>query len=159
MKTQSTHAAAAKAIRVELKKHFPLIKFSVKSRSFSGGDAIDVEWQNGPTSDSVLKLIRKYQYGHFDGMCDLYEMSNCREDIPQVKYVQYRREVSEDIKEAVFQKAKTCYAGWENLTSLDHYSRELHDSWKQWTARDCIYRLLVNKDLTNFNLDEIFKCA
>ena len=47
-----------KAIRSELKNHFPGIKFSVsKRRSLS----CVVEWQNGPSNAEVEAVIGKYE--------------------------------------------------------------------------------------------------
>ena len=43
----------AKIIRQELAKAFPGIKFSVKSKSYSGGSSIDVGWTDGPTPKMV----------------------------------------------------------------------------------------------------------
>jgi len=93
-------AETAKAIKKELKAKFPEIKFSIRSNNFANGNSVDISYQNGVPQDEVEKIVRKYQYGHFDGMIDLYEMSNSREDIPQAKYVQVSRTISEDIKEA-----------------------------------------------------------
>lgn len=84
-------AAAAKAIRGELKEAFPETKFKVTSTSFSMGDAVDVRWTGGPSVEEVEQFTRKYQYGHFDGMTDIYDMSNSRDDLPQAKYVQTHR--------------------------------------------------------------------
>ncbi len=93
MKTKQLTQAAltAKAIKKELKKAFPTIKFSVKSSNFSMGDSVDISWNLGPHTDQVDKIVNKYQYGHFDGMTDYYEYSNKRDDIPQAKYVSTQR--------------------------------------------------------------------
>lgn len=64
--------AAAKNMRIELAAAFPGVKFSVKSRRFSGGDAIDVSWVDGPTSAQVDAIIDKYAAGSFNGMDDSY---------------------------------------------------------------------------------------
>ncbi len=90
MKTKS--AFCAKEIKQVLKKHYPTIKFSVKNDNFSMGNSVDVAWNLGPTTDEIDKLIGKYQYGHFDGMIDMYEHSNTRDDIPQAKFVHSQRD-------------------------------------------------------------------
>ena len=64
--------AAAKNIRIELARAFPGVKFSIKSRRFSMGDAIDVSWTDGPNSRQVDEIIDRYSAGSFDGMQDLY---------------------------------------------------------------------------------------
>jgi hypothetical protein len=60
----------AKLIRVELKKNFPGIKFSVKSRSYANGASIDVYWNDGPGRPSVERITRKFRGSSFDGMTD-----------------------------------------------------------------------------------------
>lgn len=79
----STHAAAAKAIRADLKQAYPEITFKVTSRS----NVVNISWTDGPTDNQVERLVSKYQMGSFDGMIDCYEYTNRREDIPQVGYV------------------------------------------------------------------------
>lgn len=91
------HAEAAKMIRRELKQTFPGVKFTVRSKSYSGGSSVNVSWTDGPTQRDVEAVINKYQRGHFDGMYDMYEMSNSRKDIPQVKFVFANRTYSSEV--------------------------------------------------------------
>jgi hypothetical protein len=97
-KQLSTHAAAAAAIRKELKAKFPLVTFKVTSQCFSMGNSVHVSWVDGPLDKEVDAIINQYQYGDFNGMEDIYEITNRRNDIPQVKYVQSRRDMSEATK-------------------------------------------------------------
>ena len=96
----TTHAAAAKIIRKELKKHG--IQGSVRSSSYSNGSSIQVTL-NDPLP-ATLKAVRgfasDFQYGSFNGMEDIYEFTNNRRDIPQVKYVLVNAEYSDDLIEA-----------------------------------------------------------
>jgi hypothetical protein len=92
---RSIAAQTATAIRRELKTAFPLTKFRVTSDNFSGGNAVRINWVDGPTYDEVSRLTVKYEYGRFDGMWDLYEYTNVRDDIPQVKYVTHHRQMSD----------------------------------------------------------------
>ena len=64
---------AAKNIRLELKRAFPGIKFSVTSQVYTGGDSVDIGWELGPTTKEVEAITGKYQEGHFNGMEDIYE--------------------------------------------------------------------------------------
>lgn len=105
----SSHAAAASSIKAELKKHFPHVKFSVTSDSFSMGDSVDVRWIDGCTTSEVDDIIKKYQYGHFDGMTDMYENSNDREDIPQSKYVHSSRTMSKEVSEILTSAAQSYF--------------------------------------------------
>lgn len=97
----SNQAAAAAAIRTELKAAFPFCKFSVTSESFAGGDSVNISWTDGPTIAQVETISSKYQYGKFNGMDDLYENTNCRDDIPQSKYVSESRSLSDEIVKIV----------------------------------------------------------
>lgn len=148
-KQLSNHAAAAKLMRQDLKKAYPLTAFTIRSNSYAGGNSVHVEWMNGPVYDDVTKIVGKYQYGDFDGMTDCYDMTNVRNDIPQVKYVQVRREVSEDIKQQIFEQLRKTHVGWENLSSMDECNDELKKHWCVWTARDYIYRITQKQDLTH----------
>lgn len=124
---KSSHANCAKAIREELKKAFPDFNFSVRSESFAGGDAVRVSWENGPTTDQVEEITKKYAYGRFDSMQDLsYSVHN--DNLPQAKYVTTYREFSEDIKEAVTNEVKRIHPNIE-----EHVYNGLHDK---------IYRIL-----------------
>lgn len=108
----SEHAQAAKQIKATLTKAFPGIKFSVRSDSFAGGDSVDVHYTDGPTTDQVEKLIGQHQYGSFDGMIDLYEYTNVRDDIPQAKYVHSQRSMSQDAMRQTVDHLNR-YWGWE----------------------------------------------
>lgn len=92
---KSKQAECAKLIRKELKENFPRTRFSVRSRSASCVTAVDIDWHDGPTTAQVEEVVGKYEYGHFDGMRDIYEMSNTRDDIPQVKFVQVHRKMTD----------------------------------------------------------------
>lgn len=90
LKTES--AKCANTIKKLLKKHYPTIKFNVNSDNFANGNSVRVSWNLGPISEDVDTLISKFQYGHFDGMTDMYEHSNVQKDIPQAKFVHCSRE-------------------------------------------------------------------
>jgi hypothetical protein len=75
-RTKSTHALGAANLKTELQREFPGVKFSVKSESYAGGDAIRVHWDFGPTGDEVTKLTDKYREGDFDGMTDSYDYNH-----------------------------------------------------------------------------------
>jgi hypothetical protein len=86
-------------IRSDLKAKFPSMKFRVTSSSFAGGDSVDIRWTDGPTRKEVESVVKKYQYGDFDGMTDCYNYNNADESIPQSKYVQCQRDISETARE------------------------------------------------------------
>jgi hypothetical protein len=64
-------AETAKLVRVALAKTFPDIKFSVRSRTYSGGASIDVAWTDGPTITRVQPILDSYEGKSFDGSIDM----------------------------------------------------------------------------------------
>lgn len=108
-KTLSTAANTAKAIREELKANFAGVKFSVTSENFAGGNSVNISWSDGPTTEQVSNISNKYQYGHFNGMDDIYEYTNDRKDIPQAKYVSESRSMSDEVSAILLPIAEQIY--------------------------------------------------
>jgi hypothetical protein len=69
-------ADVAKLIRLNLKKAFPGVKFSVRLQRYSSGSSIDVRWTDGPTKAEVKTITHAFQGGRFDGMIDLQYAAN-----------------------------------------------------------------------------------
>jgi hypothetical protein len=138
-KTKAAQAAAQ--IREILKKEFPTTKFSVKSDNFSMGDSVNVSWIDGVAPRKVEKLISHYQYGKFNGMEDIYECTNRRDDIPQTKWLSCNREVSDAV---YLSKLEELRGKWDVLANvrpenIRETNREIFDKTTFWTARDFIY--------------------
>src|SRR5215470_14435024 len=66
-----TCAETAKLLRGALKRAFPGVKFSVKSKTYSMGASITVRWIDGPTAQMVEAVTGPYAGAGFDGMIDL----------------------------------------------------------------------------------------
>lgn len=64
-------AETAKLVRKALKEKFPGIKFSVRSKTYSGGASITVSWTDGPTTKQVDAVTDFFEGASFDGMIDL----------------------------------------------------------------------------------------
>lgn len=81
------------------------IPATVKSSRYSMGDSVRVELQDVPPSvaKEIEARYEQYQYGHFNGMEDIYESTNVRRDIPQTKHLFIERNYSEPIKQAAWQ--------------------------------------------------------
>lgn len=128
---KSNQALAAAAIRKELKALG--IKASVTSEGYSMGDSVNVNMTDElpATKAKVDELCRKYQYGHFDGMNDIYEYSNTRKDIPQSKHVFVRNEASDEMKERIYQHLRNHWAGGEllPLTYAEGHNVQFHHEW------------------------------
>lgn len=116
MKRQLTEAAqVAKLIKAELKKHG--IKCTAKSKNYSMGDSARISVTDQPPwiMDKIKEFTNKFQYGHFNGMEDIYEYSNRQEDIPQTKYLfidnVYTKELCQLAWDS-FRKIETCFADY-----------------------------------------------
>ena len=96
----------AQAIKKELKAIFKGVKFSVRYESFAGGDSVRIEYINGPALKLVKEIADKYQYGHFNAMSDIYEISNSNDQLLQAKYVFVVRELTEEAKKAAIDSAR-----------------------------------------------------
>lgn len=115
----SRQAAAAKMIRQELQRNG--VRGSVTSESFAGGNAVRVRIEQDvlpAVYEQIRSFAGQFQYGHFDGMHDIYEYSNGREDIPQAKYVSVEIEYSAEIKAAAREYVMS-YFGEENGYRID----------------------------------------
>lgn len=127
---ESSLTAAAKNIRIELKAAFPGVKFSVKSRRFSGGDAIDVSWIDGPNTEQVDPIIDKYSAGSFDGMTDCYnyERSTWTDAFGDAKYVHSRREFSDKAVASAIRTVVSKY-GAEAAVTVEQYRKG--EAWRK----------------------------
>lgn len=104
---------------------------TAKSKNFSMGDSVDVRITEG--SDANLKKLKEYsnqyEYGHFNGMEDMYEITNYRDDIPQTKYLFIQDDRAEKIiKDNLDQTQKRFY---EHEFKINNYD---HTSW-QWLGK------------------------
>lgn len=145
MKNLTEAARCAKQIKQELTKAFPKIKFSVKSKNYAGGDSVDIYWDNGPTTEQVEKYTDKYQEGHFNGMEDIYEYSNNRDDIPQAKYVFAKRELTNELTQYFAEQiAKKAGVTFEDLGDKAPFEK-LYSNWYQ-----IVWKFVRTKDLTDF---------
>ncbi|WP_419902080.1 LPD29 domain-containing protein [Kiloniella sp.] len=101
LKTDPEHAhllqegdtLAMKNIRLDLKKHFPHTKFSVRK---DGYDVARIGWTDGPTVKVVDEIVDRYQAGNFNGMEDIYErnVSPFNQAFGDLKYVFTQRDYS-----------------------------------------------------------------
>lgn len=63
-------AETAKLLRLALKESFPGVKFSVTSKTYSGGASITVGYEDGPTVAMVKGVSDQFEGSYFDGMID-----------------------------------------------------------------------------------------
>jgi hypothetical protein len=83
-----TEAAQVAKILKKKAKEMGLVA-TAKSSNFSMGNSVTIKVTEG--TDANFKKFKEYsnqyQYGHFDGMTDMYEISNRIEGMAQTKYL------------------------------------------------------------------------
>ena len=65
-----TITETAKLVRAVLKEAFPIIKFSVKSSSYSKGASISVSWTDGANEAQVKAMVNRFSSSYFDSLID-----------------------------------------------------------------------------------------
>ena len=140
MKTEAARAAAQ--IRKELKAAG--IKARVTSKSYSMGSSVNVNLADElpATAAAVRAALCKYEYGHFDGMTDIYEISNRNDDLPQVKFVFVNNNFSDEIKQAAWDFAKGHWGDMEAAPA------SFQDAW-QFNCRNGGGAEIMNRELSN----------
>jgi hypothetical protein len=144
-RTLTGSALCAAAVREELKKAFEYCKFSVTSDNFANGNAVRISWTNGPTEAQIDEITSKYQYGHFNGMDDIYEFSNNIEGLPQAKFVSTSRTVSEDLISRLEIDFKNFY---DNADANDY---------DHWSIKNVVRRMLYKNEIVNADNIKGFK--
>ena len=84
---KSVQARAAAQIKANLKKAG--FNPSVSSFAAAGCNGVRVYLSEADMAqrDEIENIAMPYQYGHFNGMEDIYEISNVIEQLPQVTFV------------------------------------------------------------------------
>lgn len=142
MKKQlSQQAQVAKLIRQDLKARG--IPARVTSESYSMGNNVNVAVTDidPKTFEELEKAYAKYQYGHFDGMTDMYEYSNSRDDIPQTKYLFVRNEISDEMKQRIWDFLRGKFTGnFGEMPASYEEARNLRDGGFEAYVSDIVYR-------------------
>jgi hypothetical protein len=63
-------ADTAKLLRAALKETFDGIKFAVRSKTYTGGASITIEWTDGPNTAQVKTVADAFEGAYFDGGID-----------------------------------------------------------------------------------------
>lgn len=123
-------ADVAANMRAELKKTFPGVKFSVRSKTFSGGDSISVSWYDGPTRKKVQEVTAKYEHSHADITGDYwdYEPNPFNDVFGGAKFVHETREISEETASII-------------------YADATGNSKEDWDRRGSIYEIFAKTEI------------
>lgn len=154
MKTLSNHAQAAKDIREYCKSIG--VKCSARSDSYSMGCSVRVEVTNQPPE--IVKKIESFanqrQYGHFNGMEDIYEYTNSRTDIAQAKYVFVSNLFTPDMYQAAWEMLKASASNGNDKPALYDDAKRLQWCSASWNYDDMI-EMYVRKILVGGGYDYV----
>jgi hypothetical protein len=132
-KRRTTEAGnAAKEIRQVLKMAFPGQKFEVSSKNYSGGNSINISYINGPTRKEVERYVKDFEYGQFDGMTDMYNITNRNKNIPQVKYLFVNRRMSAQLEKYLREELAGYYNNWDDLPEYEK-NRLMYDMFNNYS--------------------------
>lgn len=130
---------------------------SVRTSSYSGGSSASISCKDlfAQEREQLKAVAGKYQYGHFDGMQDLYEYSNSNKDLEvQYKFVFVENEFSPAVDKAVDIYLEKVWQITDDKTCQDR----MH-CWKQ----DAVWRIKAKLvsfdqviDLVDGNFQEQF---
>lgn len=143
-KRQLTQAAqVAKIIRAKLRENG--IAATVRSENFSMGNSVCVTLTGDPLPATVARVKQycgQFQYGHFDGMTDMYENSNLRNDIPQTKFMTVTVDYSPNIKQQAYDFARRYYADLEDAPKRYTDAGNFRAPRVGEFAQNTVYRIL-----------------
>lgn len=154
------HKICGANIRTELKRKFPNAKFSVRYESFSGGDAYNISWTDGPTTKDVDAVVGKYKHMHPDeySMGDYWDSvpSNFNDLYGSVGYITTRRDISEEVIKTIMQELEDAginecnfkeYSAYCNTSYVDIYDA-IRVNYRPDCLRDVASYIARCKDLT-----------
>jgi len=110
----SRYARAGQMIRSFMREQG--IVGSVRGQSYAGGSSINihVEDMQPAALQALERFARQFEYGSFNGMEDIYEYNNVNDDLPQVSYVFVNNNISNGLRQAIWDFARGYYKGLEN---------------------------------------------
>lgn len=137
MTTYQTCAETAQDLRSALQRYFPGTKFSVRSKTYSGGASINIRWTDGPQAWEVGAMTDKFQGSDFDGMVDL---KTSRRNGRGADYVFTHRDTSPDVLSMCAEKFRALF-GWDAKDAASCMGDTfLHRMACCWDARSQAWR-------------------
>lgn len=125
MKTASEHAQVAK----EIKKYFKSLSIpcKTKSTSYAGGSSVTIWIKNihPEKLKEYTEYCEQYERGSFNCMNDMYELTNIREDIPQVKFVFLEHKYTPEFYQNAYDIIATNNPSFQNKSINDLNSEEI----------------------------------
>lgn len=123
-------ATISRAIRSFMKKAG--IDCTVRSSQFAGGDSVHVETEDlkYKTEKKLTELLEPFfSGGHFDGMNDIYEYDQGKDDRPTTKYFFYQNHLSDGLKKEIEDYLKNTISGidFDDWQEKAHWINKAHE--------------------------------
>ena len=143
-------ARAASEIRKTLKANG--IAATVKSKTYSMGDSVNVYvTDQTPWAIAAIKsALDKYEYGTFDGMTDCAGFKNSDFDGPQVKHLFINNDMSDTVRDQIWEYLKATYTAYENAPAEYEYNFRDGDS-------EYADRVMRQVFCNNYGFDDFWK--
>lgn len=119
----SEQARVATMIRKHMKAHGIAAKVTSSSASMMTEVTVRVSNMSPAAVREIEIYIGQFMYGHFDGMQDMYEHSNTRDDIPQAKFVTLDNRMSDEMRAEAEAFCADYWADWSELNEWDRDNR------------------------------------
>lgn len=142
----STHAAAAKALRAELKK-IGIATATVRSSIYAGGSSVSIQLENAAPEPyrKFQKVAKKYQQGNYNSMEEYYDYSNVNDDLPQVKYVNCSNGFTDEMLDLSIQTLRRLANDGLRLGTIPEKYSEATSEQKEYAMK-----ILRGKDSQNY---------
>jgi hypothetical protein len=132
---RSTQAQAAALVRKTLKAAGLDVRVTSEAASMMTAMRVELRGDVLPaTRKEVETYCKQFQYGHFDGMVDMYEYSNNRDDIPQVKYVTVDTVYSDEIRQEVYEYLCENFADFADLSGSYRDNANMSTRSGEWVS-------------------------
>lgn len=146
-----TPADTAKLVRAAIKTAFPTIKFTVKTKTYSGGASISVGWEDGPLTADVERVAKQFAGATFDGMIDLKSHHDSILDGEKVSYgadfIFCSRSFSAEFLRRRAAKVAQRYGGELVQVEVSKWGNaELIGGHERWSSSTFTYRELVMQE-------------
>ena len=118
---QADRRKTTSIIKSHCLKTWPISKIDVSTEVYSDGSSMDVTYYAPQKIEALESFIDNFQYGHVDGMQDMYEYSNSQDIIvaghilQQYKYVRVEFEESEEPIKNEFKKPEGELIDWDTI--------------------------------------------
>ncbi len=132
-------AETAALARQALKEAFQGFKFSVVSKTYSGGASMRVRWMDGPNEAQVKAVAGRFHGADFDGMQDLKTSFSSVMNGEEVRfgadYVFFERDYSDAAVEKAIDSVFMKYAGNFKRDGMGRPALAEFRSGKLWNAQ------------------------